>query len=73
MSISELEDNLVDLFDNAITDSIDVDWLSVCAARACVEALFADTELLNALVDRVLTTDREMITALADLLKDTTT
>lgn len=71
MTRTELEIELADMFDDAISDSIDMDWRTIDGARACVAALFADTELLNALVDMVLTADREMITALADILKDT--
>ncbi len=71
MTRTELEIELADMFDDAISDSIDMDWRTIDGARACVAALFAEPELLNALVDMVLTADREMITALADILKDT--
>jgi hypothetical protein len=49
MTQIELEENLADLFDNAITDSIDIDWLTIDGARSCVRALLADRELLDAL------------------------
>lgn len=39
MTRTELETELTDLFDNAITDSIDIDWLTIDGARACVKAL----------------------------------
>lgn len=49
MTRTELETELTDLFDNAITDSIDIDWLTMDGARACVKALFDEPDLLAAL------------------------
>lgn len=47
--MTRIEEDLLDLFDNAICDSIDLDWRTIDGARACVEALLADRELLDAL------------------------
>jgi hypothetical protein len=49
MTRTELEIELTDLFDNAITDSIDIDWLTIDGARACVKALLNEPDLLAAL------------------------
>lgn len=49
MTRTELEIELTDLFDDAITDSIDIDWLTIDGARACVKALLDDHVLLAAL------------------------
>ena len=51
MTQIELEENLADLFDVAICDSIDLDWRTTDGARACVKALLADRELLAALAN----------------------
>jgi hypothetical protein len=49
MTRTEFEIHLADVFDDAITDSIDIDWRTIDGARACVEVLLADRELLDAL------------------------
>lgn len=49
MTRTELETELADLFDVAISDSIDIDWLTSDGARACVKALLAEPELLAAI------------------------
>ena len=49
MTRTEFEIHLADVFDDAISDSIDMDWRTIDGARACVEALLADRELLDAL------------------------
>lgn len=49
MTRKELETELADLFDDAISDSIDIDWLTIDGARACVKALLDDHVLLAAL------------------------
>ncbi len=49
MTRTELETELADVFDDAISDSIDMDWRTIDGARACVAALFAEPELLAAL------------------------
>jgi len=52
MTRTQLEENLADLFGDAISDSIDIDWLtSDWIARSCVKALLADRELLTALAN----------------------
>ena len=47
--MTQIEEDLLDLFDTAICDSIDLDWRTSDGARACVAALLAEPELLNAL------------------------
>ena len=49
MTRQEIEEDLLDLFDVAITNSIDLDWSSTDGARACVKALLAEPDLLAAL------------------------
>jgi hypothetical protein len=49
MTREELIAELADVFDDAITDSLDIDWRTIDGARACVAALLADRELLDAL------------------------
>ena len=49
MTREELIAELADVFDDAITDSLDIDWRTIDGARACVEVLLADRELLDAL------------------------
>jgi hypothetical protein len=49
MTREELIAELADVFDDAITDSMDIDWRTIDGARACVEVLLADSELLTAL------------------------
>jgi hypothetical protein len=49
MTRTEFEIYLADVFDDAITDSIDIDWRTIDGARACVEALLAEPDLLAAL------------------------
>jgi hypothetical protein len=51
MTREELIAELADVFDDAITDSIDIDWRTIDGARACVAALLADRELLTALAN----------------------
>jgi hypothetical protein len=51
MTRTEFEIHLADVFDDAITDSMDIDWRTIDGARACVEALLADRELLTALAN----------------------
>ena len=54
MTHEELETELVNMFEGAITDNWEREWEFVDAARACVAALFAEPELLNALADAVI-------------------
>ena len=49
MTREELIAELADVFETAITDSLDIDWRTIDGARACVAALLADRELLDAL------------------------
>ena len=49
MTHVELSDELTDLFDNAITNSYDLDWTSIDGALECAKALLADRKLLAAL------------------------
>ena len=51
MTRTEFEIHLADVFDDAITDSMDIDWRTIDGARACVAALLADRELLTALAN----------------------
>lgn len=51
MTRTEFEIYLADVFDDAITDSIDIDWRTIDGARACVAALFAESTLLAALAN----------------------
>ena len=51
MTIDQLEAELADLSDDAISDSIDIDWRTIDGARACVKALLEDRELLAAVAD----------------------
>lgn len=49
MTYTELEADLIDLFDVAISDSMDMDWRSIDGARHCVKALLSEPELLAAI------------------------
>jgi hypothetical protein len=49
MTHEELTIELTELFDDAITNSFDIDWTSKDGARECVRALLADSTLLAAL------------------------
>ena len=49
MTRTQIEEDLLDLFDVAICNSIDLDWRTTDGARACVEALLAEPDLLAAL------------------------
>lgn len=49
MTHYQLIKELHDLFDVAISDSIDLDWSTTDGARACVKALLAEPDLLAAL------------------------
>lgn len=49
MTRTQIEEDLLDLFDVAICNSIDIDWRTTDGARACVEALLAEPDLLAAL------------------------
>jgi hypothetical protein len=51
MTRTEFEIHLADVFDDAITDSMDIDWRTIDGARACVEALLGDPDLLAALAN----------------------
>lgn len=51
MTRTEIEEDLLNLFDAAICNSIDLDWLTTDGARACVEALLAEPNLLAALAN----------------------
>ena len=41
--------DLTDLFDVAISDSLDIDWRTIDGARACAAALLSDPTVLAAL------------------------
>jgi hypothetical protein len=49
MTRTQIEEDLLDLFDVAICNSIDLDWRTTDGARACVEALLAEPDLRAAL------------------------
>ena len=49
MTHYQLIKELHDLFDVAISDSIDLDWSTADGAAACVKALFDAPDLLAAL------------------------
>jgi hypothetical protein len=49
MNPAELITELTDLFDVAISDSLDMDWRTIDGARACVAALLSDQSILAAL------------------------
>ena len=51
MTRTQIEEDLLDLFDVAICNSIDLDWSSTDGARACVKALFDAPDLLAALTN----------------------
>jgi hypothetical protein len=51
MTRTQIEEDLLDLFDVAIVDSIDLDWRTTDGARACVKALLAEPDLLAALAN----------------------
>jgi hypothetical protein len=49
MNPADLITALTDLFDVAISDSLDIDWRTIDGARACVAALLSDPAVLAAL------------------------
>jgi hypothetical protein len=49
MNPAELLADLTDLFDVAISDSLDIDWGTIDGARACAAALLSDSAVLAAL------------------------
>lgn len=49
MNPADLIADLTDLFDVAISDSLDIDWRTIDGARHCVAALLSSPELLAAL------------------------
>jgi hypothetical protein len=51
MTRTQIEEDLLDLFDVAIVNSIDLDWRTTDGARACVKALLAEPDLLAALAN----------------------
>jgi len=49
MTRTQIEEDLLDLFDVALCYSLDLDWSTTDGARACVKALLAEPDLLAAL------------------------
>jgi len=49
MTRKQFEEDLADLFDDAISGSMDMDWRTIDGARECVRVLLADADMLAAL------------------------